>query len=96
MAWGVLEPVKQVIEGANGQCQAGIRRTIVHAYLAALRVMNDPTWEDHIANITHALIGLMRSKDPFIATPDDVTGLLQVQQCQPQSIEASPGVLRTP
>ena len=32
----------------------------------------------------------MRSKDPFIATPDDVTGLLQVQQCQPQSIEASP------
>ena len=93
VAWGVLEPVKQVIEGANGQCQAGIRRTIVHAYLAALRVMNDPAREDHIANITYALIGLMRSKDPFIATPDDVTGLLQVQQCQPQSIEASPGVL---
>src|SRR5207247_425040 len=75
---------------ANGQCQAGIRRTIVHAYLAALRVMSDPAREHHIADITDALIGLLRSKDPFIATPDDATGLLQVEQGQPQAIETSP------
>src|SRR5438093_1636483 len=90
VAWSVLEPVKHVIDVASGQCQAGIRRAIVHAYLTTLRIMSDPAWEDHIADIPHALIGLLRSKDPFIATPDDATGLLQVEQGQPQAIETSP------
>ena len=96
VAWDALEPVKQVMEVAKRQCQAGIRRTIVHAYLATFLVMNDPAREDYIADITHALIGLMRSKDPFIATLDNVTGLLQVEQGQPQPIQAAPWRLAYP
>src|SRR5882724_12560247 len=84
----LIQPAEQLLDASRGQGDAGVCRAVVEHHRVTVRPDRVSTGKGDVADVALALISRLRPEDPHVAAKQTVIGPGEIQEREPQPIQA--------